>query len=250
MADITDQDRRKALAWAGGSQAIGIADAAARVILATVDAPEPTLADEIRGLPDFTMSGDNCINDCHERADDVAFRVEQMEHDLAEARAEVDRLTAERQEETMRRVNEQYDDLPVRDRDWLDKDGLPDPADVPPGEAWEVIATDPAKSFGGTTSYNTVAFRMTDRWIVCRQGYQMPLVVPDDCIRLVRRHVPAPRVITNPDEAWNLPISTIIRDSRGETFERTEDGWGRISIPVKAIKWPVTVLWEPEAGHR
>jgi hypothetical protein len=173
-----------------------------------------------------------------------------MEHDLAEARAEVDRLTAERQEETMRRVNEQYDDLPVRDRDWLDKDGLPDPADVPPGEAWEVIATDPAKSFGGTTSYNTVAFRMTDRWIVCRQGYQMPLVVPDDCIRLVRRHVPAPRVITNPDEAWNLPISTIIRDSRGETFERTEDGWGRISIPVKAIKWPVTVLWEPEAGHR
>jgi hypothetical protein len=41
MTGITDQDKRDALAWAGGSQAIGIADAAARVILATVDAPPP-----------------------------------------------------------------------------------------------------------------------------------------------------------------------------------------------------------------
>ncbi|WP_414122877.1 hypothetical protein [Corynebacterium nuruki] len=101
MTDITDQDRRDMLEWA--RIAVDSKDnqehepwvTAARYILATVDAPAPTLADEIRGLPDFTMSGDNCISDCHERADDVAFRVEQMEHDLADARAEVGLLTVQ-----------------------------------------------------------------------------------------------------------------------------------------------------------
>lgn len=128
----------------------------------------------------------------------------------------------------------------------------PDPADVKPGEAWEVIATDPAKSFGGTTSYNTVAFRMTDRWIVCRQGYPTPLVVPDDYIRLVRRHVPAPRVITNSDELDQVKRRTVIRDAAGVVCER--DGMGNAWTTFTSlanqrphIALPVTVLWEPEA---
>jgi hypothetical protein len=94
MTDITDQDRRDAREWAEDvAETFKYDDevpretrAAVNYILATVDAPEPTLADEIRGLPDFTMSGENCINDCHERADTIATRVDHMERDLTEVR--------------------------------------------------------------------------------------------------------------------------------------------------------------------
>lgn len=80
MTDITDKDRRDARRWAENwrGDIDNDTSAAARAILATVDAPEPTLADEIRGMPDFTMSGENCINDCNERADTLATRAEQV----------------------------------------------------------------------------------------------------------------------------------------------------------------------------
>lgn len=106
MTDITDEDRRSARGWAAmmDKQLAGNPDAraAARVILATI--PAPTLADEIRDLPDFTMSGDNSTSDCYERADDVAFCVEEMGRELAEARAEVIR-----QREIIRKHKERTD---------------------------------------------------------------------------------------------------------------------------------------------
>ena len=52
MTDITDEDRRAARVWAanvsnqGKSPHLALTTAA-RVILATVDAPEPTLAEEL-----------------------------------------------------------------------------------------------------------------------------------------------------------------------------------------------------------
>lgn len=51
MTDITYQDLCKALAWAEGSMARGGADAAARYILATVEAPEPTLVSRLVPAP-------------------------------------------------------------------------------------------------------------------------------------------------------------------------------------------------------
>ena len=125
MTDITDQDLCKALAWAEGSMARGGADAAARYILATVEAPEPTLAEEIMRLPDFTMSGDHCLNDCYERADTLATRVRQIEQERDDLRAEVEHLTDGRTFTAPEGATRPATDLP-------------DPADVKPGEAWLV----------------------------------------------------------------------------------------------------------------
>ena len=87
MTDITDQDLCKALAWAEGSMARGGADAAARYILATVDAPAPTLAEEVKKGLLFRVNDTDAegIKD----ALDLAARVEQIEQerdDLARAR--------------------------------------------------------------------------------------------------------------------------------------------------------------------
>ena len=85
MTDITDQDRRAARSWAKNWQGDLDADisAAARVILATVDAPEPTLTERLREQfydPEPTDEQHGIILDAAK-----------MEHDLAEARAEVER---------------------------------------------------------------------------------------------------------------------------------------------------------------
>ena len=176
-----------------------------------------------------------------------------------EALIEVERLTDERDEETVAPGENVSADQKLNMQEIL-AGSLPNPADVKPGEPWEVIATDPAKKIGGgVTKHNTVAFRMADRWIVSRQGYPMPLVVPDDCIRLVRRHVPAPRVITNPDELDVLAFDTTVRV--GDTaYQRGDemlafggDWWYRPcdSVGVTSAELlshgPVTVLWEPVA---
>lgn len=146
MTDITDQDLCKALAWAEGSMARGGADAAARYILATVEAPEPTLAEEIMRLPDFTMSGDHCLNDCYDQAKDLASRVGRMETEHAEQALRIDELDQECNRQCLEimdltserdtalaeveRLPAEWDDRPAAD--------LPDPADVKPGEAWLV----------------------------------------------------------------------------------------------------------------
>ena len=264
MTDITDRDRRKALAWAGGSQARGGADAAARYILATVEAPEPTLAEEIMRLPDYTMSGDHCLNDCYDQAKDLANRAGRMETEHAEQALRIDELDQECDRQCLEildltserdtalaeveRLTAEWDDRPAAD--------LPDPADVPAGQPWEVVAADPAKKIGGgITKHNAVAFRMTDRWVVSRNGYQTPLVVPDHCVSLVRRLVPAPRTITTREDLDALPEATVIRDVDGMVCEHVNLGtrgmqWLAVGIdetyPVQNPTLPATVLWTPE----
>ena len=93
---ITDQDKRDALAWAGGSQAIGIADAAARVILATVGAPEPTLAEELRDTARWWREGAPTWEQCCDRFESLANRAEQIEQERDAARAEVARTDSAR----------------------------------------------------------------------------------------------------------------------------------------------------------
>lgn len=142
-----------------------------------------------------------------------------------------------------------------------------DPADVPPGEAWEVVATDPAKKIGGgITKHNAVAFRMTDRWVVSRNGYQTPLVVPDDCVHLVRRMVPSPRTIANAAALDALPVGAIIRDADGDAQKKlADDTWGYEDVAttrqleaallidpitsddlINGYTKPCEVLWLPE----
>ena len=279
MTDITDKDRRAAREWAASvepemDRLSDSARAVARVILATVDSPEPTLADEIRGLPDFTMSGENCINDCHERADTLASRADQMEHDLAEARAEVGRLTvqaatAEQDRKLAWRAmdkacGEKGDAIRERDEARAEVERLtaehvtdpsptlndgsmtPDPADVKPGEAWLV-------SCGGGEPRH--GFRRGD-------GQRLPWVMSNDDtvaytsdnnIRLVSRLVPAPRQITTRGELNALPRRTVIRDKDGVVCERTSLGEGWYSPESTTdqthyITFPATVLYTPEVA--
>lgn len=87
MTDITDQDRRAAREWAekidptyrGNSQPL---INAARVILATVDAPAPTLAEAMR-----TWAAATALNFGEEASfDPLIARVEQIEEERDEAR--------------------------------------------------------------------------------------------------------------------------------------------------------------------
>lgn len=225
MTDITDQDRRVAYEWAASIDPemdcwSASTRAVARIILATVDAPTPTIADEIMDLGralDQYGHFDALGIDVAALAD----RVAQVEHDLTEASDEVERLTA------VQKGAESNAETP-------------NPADVKQGEAWIVECRGERRNAVKDNDdlnepWNTVN---ADGWLLAED---------DEDITLVSRLVPAPRVITNPDELEHLAATSIIRDSRGETFERTEDGWGRISIHVKAIRVPATVLWEPEA---
>ena len=120
----------------------------------------------------------------------------------------------------------------------------PDPADVQPGEAWIVEVNGErrtaVKDRGGVEPWNTVPvggrFRPEE----------------DESVTLVSRLVPAPRVITNPDDLDRAKRLTVIRDGVGVVCERAAlgDGWfttGHGTDQTPYIQFPATVLWEPEA---
>ena len=87
MTDITDQDRRLALRWCdmlGDSTLHKEAAATRRVILATVDAPEPTLEEELRHIAEYweEWATDTITSAIRAAAD----RAEQVEKERDEAR--------------------------------------------------------------------------------------------------------------------------------------------------------------------
>lgn len=216
MTDITDQDLCKALAWAEGSMARGGADAADRYILATVDAPEPTLTERLREQFYYPEQNDEQHG--------IILDAAQMEHDLAEARAEVERLTAE--------------------RDARPATTLPDPDDVPYGEAWLVEVN------GGTVPAIKAGRR---RWVYPGAGGYWNSPVVGDWFTLVSRLVPAPRQITTREELDALPRRTVIRDKDGVVCERTSLGEAWYSPESTTdqthyITFPATVLWAPEVA--
>lgn len=269
MTDITEQDRRAARKWAENwrGDIDNDTSAAARVILATVDAPPPTLAEELRAL-NLDQLDESALDYLAARAEQER---DQALSDLAEMtgfrdslRTDLDHARAELNEACDELANSEYDrhnlhaEVERLTAEWDDRPAadLPDPADVPAGQPWEVVATDPAKKIGGgITKHNAVAFRMTDRWVVSRNGYQTPLVVPDDCVSLVRRLVPSPRTITSREELDGLPEATVIRDADGMICERADLGirgmqWLAVGIdenyPVQNPTLPAMVLWTPE----
>lgn len=148
MTEITDQDRHAARAWAKNWQGDQDDDtsAAARVILATVDAPEPTLTERLREQFHYPEQNDEQHG--------IILDAAQMEHDLAETKKECDHFF--REVENVRNWKERL--LNERDEARAEVDRLRadvarltaaqkgaesnaeslDPADVKPGEAWLV----------------------------------------------------------------------------------------------------------------
>jgi len=248
MTDITDQDRRAAREWAekidptyrGNSRPLLNA---ARVILATVDAPEPTLAEELAHITDHLQSWTATI--ITRALNAAAHRAKQTERDLAEARAEVDRLTAVNEEmwktDNYREFRERF--LTMQKGAESNAE-TPDPADVKPGEAWlvEVFGERRAavKDRSGVEPWNTVP----------AGGRFQP--EEDENVTLITRLVPAPRVITDHDGLDRAKRLTVIHDGVGVVCERAAlgDGWfttGNGVDQTPYIQFPATVIWEPEA---
>ena len=262
MTDITDQDLCKALAWAEGSMARGGADAAARYILATVDTPARTLAEELRALN---------LDQLDESAlDYLADRVEQIEQERDEARAEVERLTGtvKWQEEIIRRMNDEQAGHAAEVKRLTTKveeqcewnraitnqvasltnhpaTDLPDPADVPYGEAWLV-------EYHGDCVPALRRLAHPGEWSLVRKNGTGGHVRSQD-ITLVSRLVPAPRQATTLEDLYRLPEDTVVRNIDGEVgVKGTEGRWYLPSVtgPYTAgvFTLPVTVLWEPEVA--
>lgn len=126
-------------------------------------------------------------------------------------------------------------------------DPLPDPADVPEGQAWAVSIDDMEETAG----FKASGFG----WICYRELGGTTKAIPSDRITLVSRLVPAPRVITNPGDLDQAKRGTVIRDAAGVVCERDGmgDAWTTFTSLANQrphIVLPATVLWEPEAGHR
>ncbi|MGV0870052.1 hypothetical protein [Corynebacterium kalidii] len=169
---VTDDDRRKAREWAEkwtAANGMPEKNAAARVILATVPAPPRSLADELRawGVRPFDGLNWTRFHDLADRAEAVERELAGHKRDYAEcqqeliaserkcfsARAEVKRLT-EQQKRLIDQRNEAQDLVyeARKERDEARTDvppgmyeldrALPDPADVPANEAWEVTGPD------------------------------------------------------------------------------------------------------------
>lgn len=244
MTDLTDQDRRAARQWADEMNGHPIlnenARAAVRYVLATVDAPEPTLAEELARIAENSAVW--TIQNVCDELKSAAASAEQMERDLAEARADVKRLTAELETEPVAlEVNVATDQQ--ANMQGILAGSLPDPADVKPGEAW-IVDVDgerrPAMKDGEDYF----------QWNTITGGGWLSSVGNSD-VTLIARLAPAPRAITNADDLDRAKRCTVIRDAAGVVCER--DGMGdawttftSLSNQRPHITLPATVLWEPE----
>ena len=237
MTDITDKDRRNARQWATmmQEQRAGYPNAytAARVILATVEPPAPTLAEELRSWAEDASYDEDRDNLLH-----AADRAAQMERDLAEARAEVERLNAA----TVAPEEKVAPDQQANTQGIL-AGSLPNPADVKPAEAWIVNRDGVEIVPGCKPRVGGICYRFFGG---------TPQAIGDEHITLIARLVPAPRVITTPDELDKLVDLSVVKPvaKSGITWQKNEDRWYSAHMPTRAtaeINLPVTVLWEPGA---
>lgn len=258
------------------------AQTVAQYVRATVDAPATTLAEELREQASWADEMGGPVHGSKFRA--LADRTEQMERERNtleqqrdywcdsehqaiterdEARAEEgywkgyaldrqregERLTEENTQLRMRLTawRTSKESLPVDQQSNCLKtpnSSTPNPADVPPGEAWIV------EVFG---EQRTAAKDRTDylAWnTVSAEGILFPEQNED--VTLIARLVPAPRVIINADDLDQVKRRTVIRDAAGVVCERDAMGdyWTTFTSLANQkphIEFPVTVLWEPEA---
>lgn len=210
VTNITDQDRRLAREWADMimNMEVGMSPdkvTAARVILATVDAPAPTLAEELREEASWAEGLGGPVHGAKFRA--LADRAEQMEHDLTEARAEVERAEdraaewqgiAQRNYAEVERLTAKH----VTDPSLTLNDGsmmrpatvareenvshdLPEPADVKPGEVWKANIWYDDKRYPGTAIKSAGG-----DWVVIRDGGSHSTFRMNEYIELVAPLVP------------------------------------------------------------
>ena len=130
--------------------------AVADIIRAFWPVPPPTLSERLQYRAVLLDNGDP-DGDTPQALRDLADRAAQMEHDLTEARAEVERLTAERDRIASGRhiTYVEMDGKPVQKGAESNAE-TPDPADVNPGEAW--LVRDEQEL--------SVAVRDAERWVL------------------------------------------------------------------------------------
>ena len=229
---LTDGDLRNARLWAEKVCPPSVSPgyigtpieihSAARVILATVEAP--ALSEELSRIAEGWEGWTTCAID--EALAAATTRAEQVEHELAEAHDELERLAA------------------VRKGAESNAESL-DPADVKPGEAWLVEVAGAwrtaVKDRGAGVPWNTVD----------ADGLFFP--EGNENITIVSRLVPAPRVITNAEDLDALAEGSIIRAKDGDACRKSDGGdWtvdgldGAVGYGPRQVL-PATVLWEPEA---
>lgn len=171
--------------------------------------------------------------------DEVENRNLNLEADLRESHAEVERLTAER-------------DGAREEIAWL-RNGpghtevatdLPDPADVKPGEAWLVECfgekRNAVKGKGASAPWNNVS-----------AGGLLSCAINADVI-LVARLVPdTRRVIDRPEDLDKFPEGSIAIDKHGEPWRHRQMDWvgenyRRDDENLLEVEGPVTVIYTPE----
>lgn len=243
MTDITDQDRRDARQWAeaiGRSDAPCAADlwhAASRYILATVDAPDTTLAEELRHIAEHWEEWQTAtINSAIKAAADRAEQIEEerdMEKTISKGWMEAHQKLAEHHAETLERDVQ---------KDTESNAEAPNPADVKEEEPYHIY-------YGVYGNDHTIGVRIDGKWRCI--GDDRGVHVTDTNIASLTRLVPAPRVITNPDELDALAEGSIVRDNEGDPATRRAGG-----LDYRGVEGvcndvhhylPVTVLWEPGA---
>lgn len=198
---------------------------------------------EMTGFRDSLRTDlDHARAELNEACDELA----NSEYDRHNLHAEVERLTAERDAATVARKENVAADQQANTQGTL-SGALPNPADVPEGQAWIV-------EYHGD---DLPALRRLDHpgdWYLVRKNGTGGHVRSQD-ITLVSRLVPAPRTITTREELDALPEATAIRDADGMICERADLGlrglqWLAAGIdedyPVQNPTFPATVLWAPE----
>lgn len=247
---VTDGDPRNARMWAEKVGPPSVSPGyigtpseihnAARVILATVDAP--ALSEEL-GYRAVLLDNGDPDGDSPQALRDLATRAERMERELAEARAEVEQLADVN--ETPRRTDnfKEFREKLLAVQEAAESNAeTPNPADVPAGEPWLVRD-------GQELS---VAVRDAERWVLTHLKDATIRYRRVQRITLVARLVPAPRVITDPDELDRLPRRAVIlsTDGQADVYQKGSNGewvdgasYGYPSRQVIRMENAVTVLW-------
>lgn len=176
--------------------------------------------------------------------DDWEAEARKVRGDLDEARAEVERLKEENAEMHKKLGYPNF-------RAFLGMPpatALPDPADVPDGEAWEVVG--PAG--------RAVGFRdgcLGGEWAIAYPGGDGSDDVGDQDVTLVARLVPDTRhVIDKPEDLDELPVDSVVLDDDGNAWQKSSAGTWDYGHNVETtgdfltLCGPVTVIHVPEVA--
>ena len=263
MTDITYLDRRSAREWATTMEKHGAVSppvrAAARVILATVEAP--ALSEE---LANITENWEEWATETITAAlANFTTRTAQMEHDLAEARAELNQWKLVSRIETTT-LREQRDEAQADLADVTEVNHeIRRERDEARAEVERLTAvnetlrrTDNHKEFrdkfltvqkgaeSNAESLDPADVKPGEAWLV-RDEKELSIAVRDakrwvlthlkdatiryrriQHITLVARLVPEPRVITDPDELDRLPFRAVIlsMDRQADVYQKDSNG--------------------------